>query len=286
LASVSDPKAAHLRDIAKNLLTLWSSAKKDRWLGKAYADTTRTPEICQPHVCVYGTTTPETLWASVSSHNVSDGLLGRMLIIPGDNTRKPVKAQPKPAPDTLVEFVRMWEADEESAIPDSMTPRVEVICHTHEALDRYQQHEMACCEQAEHEEDLRAAIWGRVPEKTAKLSMLFAASRAGARKFAIEVEDVERAIRLSNWSARCLWGSIEHEVADSEHEKMVNRVSKIIREAGVISQNELTRKTQYLRRKDRSDILSTLVESELVKILEEATKTKTKTLFQWEGHTD
>jgi hypothetical protein len=63
----------------------------------------------------------------------------------------------------------------------------------------------------------------------------------------------------------------EARVADSAQEGTVKRVLRLIAEAGSqgMSKNTLTRKTQWLRGAERKDVLSTLVESGQVVIMEQ-----------------
>jgi hypothetical protein len=64
--------------IRSDMLELFSSAGT-YFEGAAYADTPA-EKVHNPNLCMYGTSTPEDFWASVSSLNTSDGLLPRFLL--------------------------------------------------------------------------------------------------------------------------------------------------------------------------------------------------------------
>ena len=68
----------HSQLIRSDLLELFTSA--DTYFeGAAYANTPA-ERVHNPNLCLYGTSTPEDFWASVSSLNTSDGLLPRFLL--------------------------------------------------------------------------------------------------------------------------------------------------------------------------------------------------------------
>ena len=57
-------------------------------------------------------------------------------------------------------------------------------------------------------------------------------------------------------------------ISDNENEAEIIRVKSIIKEAGSISKSDLTRKTQFLKRIRRGEVMNDLVESGEVKLTE------------------
>jgi hypothetical protein len=113
------------------------------------------------------------------------------------------------------------------------------------------------------EEPITAAIWSRAAEKTVKLAMLFACSRASGQYVpTIQLEDAELAIRLNNWITRKILLQADRHVSGSQFGQMVNEMRSLLRSrSGEWTMTEITRKTQKLKPRDRHDILSTLLAS-------------------------
>jgi hypothetical protein len=79
MRQINDKKASiHSVLIRSDLLEMFTSASTF-FEGAAYAK--ESPQkIHNPNLCIYGTSTPEDFWASVSSLNTADGLLPRFLL--------------------------------------------------------------------------------------------------------------------------------------------------------------------------------------------------------------
>jgi hypothetical protein len=79
MRQINDPRAGiHSLLIRSDLLEMFTSASTF-FEGAAYAK--ESPQkIHNPHLCIYGTSTPDDFWASVSSLNTADGLLPRFML--------------------------------------------------------------------------------------------------------------------------------------------------------------------------------------------------------------
>jgi hypothetical protein len=75
--------------------------------------------------------------------------------------------------------------------------------------------------------------------------------------------------------------AVERHVADSETEAHLKRVREIIRAAGKngLTKSEITRASQWLKARDRNDILETLVESGDIKPVMRGSATKQAMAF-------
>lgn len=270
LATMKNPgKAAHLYNIGTVLMQMYSSSDC-MWIGDAYADMKQTPQVDQPHPVVYGTCTPDGFWLNLTTDNVSNGLLGRMLVFeaPGYvDKRRPAKIDP---PEALLERIRQWVEFRSGGIDRSKSYPV-TIRHTEEALERYESHLEAICKQRRKESREAAALWSRSGEKTAKLALLFACSREPySEHLRVELDDVERAIKIANWLTRRMLRQVHDYVSANFVEDNKKKVLRTIGKG--IPLNELTRKTQWLRGKERSEILMELIDQQLIEIKETPTR--------------
>ena len=106
------------------------------------------------------------------------------------------------------------------------------------------------------------AILARIGENAAKLALIVAVGRNPVAPV-IGIEDAVWAIDFVRHFARRTIEAVERHVADTETEAHVKRIREMIRVAGPkgIAKSELTRASQWLRARDRDDILLTLIES-------------------------
>lgn len=83
----------------------------------------------------------------------------------------------------------------------------------------------------------------------------------------IDEEDADRAIAVSNWlTRRMLYQAFRH-VSRNDRENASKRVLRIL--ATKMTRSELTRKTQWLNRRQRDELVGELIESGLVKSWDE-----------------
>jgi hypothetical protein len=263
LSTMKSPgKAAHLYNIGKELMKLYSCSHK-LFIGDAYADLKKTKRINQPHACVYGTCPPEQFWAVLTKENVSDGLLGRLMVFESPGYVMPKSARFQQAPEHIVDQVRFWLEFQGLTRGNLDSDPVE-IKYTSDAAERFTDHELNIAKKRISEPKEHAAIWSRAAEKTRKLALLFACSRAsGSLLPRVELGDVNKAIAISNWLARKMLRQVFSYVSDNETEASRKRVLRLIPGDG-ISLLELNRKTGWLRGRERRDILSDLQEAGLV----------------------
>ena len=88
----------------------------------------------------------------------------------------------------------------------------------------------------------------------------------------IDVADVDWADAVVGWTFRRLAAEAEDRISDSAVEAATLRVLRTVREAGPLglSMSDLTRRTQWLRRSERKDVLASLVEAGEVTLATEA----------------
>jgi hypothetical protein len=106
------------------------------------------------------------------------------------------------------------------------------------------------------------AILARIGENALKLAMIVAVGRDPAHP-EIDITAADWAIGFVQHYARRTIEAAQRHVADTEIEAHLKRLKEIIRAAGAkgITKSEVTRASQWLKSRDRNEILETLIES-------------------------
>lgn len=270
----SDGKAAHLHSIVSVLLQLYSSANRT-WRGDAYADPDRNPVINQPHLTVYGSTTPEAFWDSLDGRSLQDGFVGRLSPVYGSYVDRNVSAAKYLPSPQVVEFVRSWvNYNPGGGDLSADNPVAAVIQRSDEAHERWCEHVDGINDRRRHEPAERAAIWSRVAERSAKFAMLYAVSRmpdGDDLVRPISIADMDRAIKASNWIARAMLREWTEKAMSTDHERLFVRVKAAISEA---CQGKLTprwrinRSLRFVNARTRDEIITQLIESGEVAVSE------------------
>lgn len=277
LAAAADRKRSprHITEILDNMTELFTAAG-GIFLGAEYANRDGSNErrdIVQPCLCVYGTTTPLHFWGALQGANVVDGSLARFLILPSDEDYpdENIAVGIRQAPPALIQGLRRVAAggghskgnlagktaDQNTAVSPVVVPMTE------DARARFQHLSLALTE------ELRAAagtaftaILARIGENALKLALIVAVGRDPARP-EIDITATDWAIGFVRHYAQRTMEAVERHVADTETEAHLKRLKEIIRAAGAkgISKSEITRASQWLKSRDRDEILLTLIES-------------------------
>ncbi|WP_374422753.1 PriCT-2 domain-containing protein [Paracoccus sp. (in: a-proteobacteria)] len=277
LSAAADRKRSprHITEILDNMTELYTSAG-GIFLGAEYANRDGTNErrdINQPCLCVYGTTTPLHFWGALQGANVVDGSLARFLILPSDEDYpdENIAVGIRQAPPALIQGLQLIAAggggkkgnltgktaDQNTAVNPMIVPMTE------EARARFRQLSIDLTE------ELRAAagtaftaILARIGENALKLALIVAVGRDPARP-TIEITAAEWAICFVRHYAQRTMEAVERHVADTETEAHLKRLKEIIRSSGAkgITKSEITRASQWLKSRDRDEILLTLIES-------------------------
>lgn len=277
LSAAADRKRSprHITEILDNMTELFTAAG-GIFLGAEYANRDGMNErrdIVEPCLCVYGTTTPLHFWGALQGANVADGSLARFLILPSDDSYpdENLAAGLRETPLELMEGLQRIAggggrqrgnlvgktSGASTAVDAAVVPMTEDAKTCFATLSR------------ELTVELRSAagtgftsILARIGENAMKLALIVAVGRDAARPV-IEVHDAEWAIRFVRYFAGRAMEAVERHVADTETEAQLKRLREIIRAAGSggLTKSELTRASQWLKARDRDDILHTLIES-------------------------
>ena len=281
LASAADRKRApkHLTEIIDNLTEFYSLADST-FLGTAYANDKEKPRevIEQPCLCLFGVTTPAVFWGSLTSGNVTDGSLARMLIFESDNHYPDVNhdAIDGTPSQRLVEAMQAIAAGAEgfppfpmgegpSQIPKPYTVSyADVQAAARARAMREEQIDML----RKHQGTQVTGIIARLAENAAKIALVRAITNNPGRP-AITCADLDWGMGVANRSVQTLMSAVKERVADNEYESTVKRLHKVIADAGSagIDGRTLSRATQFVDRRKRSEILAHLEEAGLINIM-------------------
>ena len=107
----------------------------------------------------------------------------------------------------------------------------------------------------------RSAVLARVWENTAKVALIKAVS-ANPQAPVIRLEDAEWARLVVDRCVTTMITEAERHIAENRTQAYHQKVLRLIQGAGErgLTRNEITRRTQFLERKQREDILGALVE--------------------------
>lgn len=260
--------APHLYNIASVLMQVYSSAD-DIWQADAYGDRKKVRTLHYPHCVVYGSSVPDGFWESLTKQNLSDGLIGRFLIFENPEYVDYQIPDDAEIPASIICRVQAWrelkthegnlsgQTSHDGAHPRSLDA-------TEAAAERLHQHAIQISQKRKKEDPVEAAIWSRHAEKTNKLALLFACSRWDPESGiwpTIGIDDADRAVRLNNWLTRRMLERSGAYVSENQVERDRLRVLRKIRERPEWSLSDLTHKTRWLRARDRSEILTDLIET-------------------------
>ena len=288
----------HLAGIKRYILELFSRAGSVH-LAAAYADRKQNAPIAinEPNFGIYGVGVPSDLFDALDRGAVQDGFLNRFLCFFVDDSlpqRHLIDAVLVP-PAHLVE--RLRKLDDRLSITKEGEPRRNLAGATSGIATA------TCCRivpmiedartevtelEAENDERIRgmqkdgnplANLWNRFSEHVQKLALIRVACED--RERAISQADVKWASELVLWCLTRTNRLAEAHVADSRTEAETKRVLRIVAAAGAkgMSGSLLARRTQWLRRHDRKDILQTLTDSRQIRAEQSGTPQSPRTTY-------
>jgi hypothetical protein len=266
----SNKAAAHQINITTCMMDMYNSAS-DVYVGQEYANNETKggrSDIAQPCLGIYGTTVPGRFYAALSSEEAIDGFLARWLIF--ETTRFDVEPREDVAsmipPDSLVEKYRAWQDHstynkEGGGNIEQTTVVPKVVTFTHAARDMMFDFIKSCRKNAHTEIKNRSgydAIWNRAGEHAIKLALV--GHQMGEP---IDTDVVDWAIALAENRTRFLIQAVSKHVSNNQQEAITKRLYRLVEEAGKdgITKATIVTKTQFLKRMERNEILSTLQET-------------------------
>ena len=284
-ASISSG-SQHLTSIVPCLMELYTSANKP-WLGKIRADEEQSRrKILQPHVGFWGLTTPDKLYSALSTKEIQDGWLGRVVTVISLDIPRYQWRECSPPPPSLITQTSAWVTREIPAkegdgdIRGSVNPN-QILVPTHPAArKRLEDFGEACYLRRVNGDDSDPTLlmWGRAMETARRIALTLA---VGENYDGAEISE-------ANADLACTWVSsnllrfreyaLPH-IADTTFERERQFIQKLISDKGKIgiAKSELTRRSQRIKdKKMRDGYLAELVEAGIVNV-----GTKNKNTWYW-----
>jgi len=293
LKLVLSPRApTHKAAIWTELTKLYTSAA-EAFIGAEYADQKTKPRVTiqQPCACLWGVTVPGPFWQALEGRALGDGSIARFLVFLSDDDyperNEALAAATPPASlvaglkaiangvpghnygGNLAEAMSSTTSMQPYAVP--LTPEAEAatVAVQREATDLLRLHRGTYA----------TALFGRYAENTAKLAMIAAVSRNPAKPVT-QAHDVAWAARLVEHCIGTLLREADQRVSDNSTEANHKRLLAIIRDGGRLSRSDVTRRSQFLSRREREEILASLIEGGLIVAEQQASATKPATLYR------
>lgn len=313
LAGVMGERAPpHLRAIA-SLLTELSTSASGMFLDDARAGdrdpTTVRYDVPDPCFGLFATTVPEPLWAALNSGHAIDGFLARFLLLetPLNYPDAVFDAEPKDKRiDAIAASLRKlvvgpgvdptdlavasalggmqpsWEGDPPRRTRRVTMPHVPAVPMTSaaKAMDRESTIAEVAAKRANEGKTLATSIVARTCEHVRRLALIRAVSRS-PKLPAVDADDMRWARAVVALSQARMIPAVEAHVADTPWAASVKKVLSVIRKHGDwMNGSQLANKTQFLKSRDRHDIIIQLVEAGEIEIQKEQTTTKPRLLVR------
>ncbi len=267
----------HLAGVKRYLLELFSRAGSVH-MAPGYADRKLNAPVHlnEPNLCLYGTGTPDDLFAALDRGAVADGFLGRFLcfLVDEDVPQRVPRLPDDVPPPELVE--RLQALDRRTAPTGNLTGAssglgtatgARLVPLTAEAAER------VTAIQAQADDAMRrmhacgdpmADVANRRVEHVLKLALVRAASDDSDRE--ITLTDVEWAERLVRWCTERLRLIATERIASTPYEAELQRILREVRAAGPdgLTSNQLARAARTVSSRSRKEILAHLIEAGMV----------------------
>jgi hypothetical protein len=268
--------AQHLKTIVPALMQLYSSAHK-LYVGKQRAEE-EVRRIDQPHVCVWGLTSPDVLYTGLSTAELRDGWLGRVVTVISHDRPKYQIMQAEPPPESLISMIQAW-LTRQVPPPESMSGDIRSVVTCHQitiptqptALRLFEEFRDECHEKmmrCDELDDDTQFLWGKGLQNARRIALIVA---AGDRFDGAEITEfhAKYGCMFIRSCIEMFRESIRNNLSDNQWEADKQSLLKVIAKAGAtgISKKELTKRTQSIKdRRQRDAYLADMVEAGLIVI--------------------
>ena len=258
----------HLQGIMRTITEFFSSAN-NIYCSDSHSDDKHDYTIVQPNLVVYGTSTPDELFAGLTLDSIKNGFCGRMILFEGDNDPEDAdQDEVPPLPKALIEAVGQWLAfsppgnDLNAVMPNPLVvPRTAAAKAVfHDLLEQQRA-------SRRHEDPIHRALWGRSVEKASQLALIHACSKYGPdkRRLQIDREAAEWACEVVRHATRRILHAASHWIADDDFHDKQNEVIRFVRQqGGGVNQNKITRRFHRWSIRVRGEVLQNLVATGLL----------------------
>ena len=186
-------------------------------------------EIPSPHLVVFGTTTPDGFWESITHGQARDGLLSRFLVFESRGYVPVSESIDQDPPEEVVRLVRFWREEFlVGNLRDTKASHLQADIEP-DARQRFLQHERQIGEKQIKEgqsDPMRAGLWSRAAENTNQLALIAACSRVAGEPGELPIitmDDMNWAIRVSNWQTRRMTWKAETQISENDWDAIIKR---------------------------------------------------------------
>lgn len=283
--------ASHQKEIITNLLKLYSSSG-GVYRGREYADQKTRPTVIikNPNACLFGTSTPSTFFEALKSGDALSGTLPRFIVVQTDSTRpkrqrsiKVIKERSEYIINSIKqigEFMGTSAGNLVGFMPDSINPvLVPIDDDVQTMID-----DLDDSFDVKMTDEITKAIYTRVAENLQKIAMIYAIAKDYLNP-RIDLEAYEWARDFVLWSSNLMINATRDNVSDNAQEGNVKRIFNVIKNAGGkgISKSLLIQKSQWIKARERNEIIDDLIDADQIELRLDATATKTTTRYIAKG---
>ncbi len=252
--------------------------------------------VIQPSLTILGTAPVKDFYEALTPRILTNGLFARLTIVEAERPVVPHDAKIADIPPAILSAARWWAELVPAGMEGNLArlpeayPRQLTLGHTPEAREifaAFRDETIARRNAASAANDtLLASIWGRGREIARKFALLHAASLKRPPE-AIGREAAEWAVTFARHQIeRAVYMAGLH-VAENETHAAKQRIIRLLRDEpdGALTRNRLTRKTQWLRPRDRDEILADLLAGGEMEKVTESSGGRLRELFRLRGKT-
>lgn len=273
-------------NIVPTLMKLYSSATSV-YRGKVYAQK-KMHVITEPHLCVWGATTPETFFAAVKSDNIRDGFMGRIMPFQTKTFPRYISGRGKPPPSEVVAWFSDCYSRTQEATENYVTvgdrqvsvPNITMIEETDGAKKAREEFALLCEKlvlQAHTDTNRNSeamSLWGKAHENCRKIALTL----AGADRMVINKQLMDMAIAYTIIILTDYVESICGKMADTSEQECANAILELLMEGyhikdgedagktikGFMPKRDITRRTQKWDNRVRQEAINRLMDGEMV----------------------
>ena len=266
LASWTKDRSANLSGVKTELMRLYTSADSI-YVPHAKASSDPKEEeadaIQQPNLVLYGTAESETLFNAFSISELTDGLVGRLMIFEGnDQADRTQQTKQIPIPESILETTDWWLEKRVTTINQEI-PKPVIVPVTDEAEAVFEQF-LHIQKQLQYDR-VKTTLWGRAQQQARQFALIYACS-ANKDNPVIDKNAAEWAYELVSYLIKRKIHIADRHVADSEFDRQQKEILRYIESCGGICfHTDLYRKFQRLEKRRREDIIINLEETGAIK---------------------
>ena len=258
-------KSPFLAAIPSLLLKLYSSSG-GIWKADTRADRDNDFEVNQPCLTIYGTSVAESVLTSLTADSITDGLLGRFLLLEGEKGLPRLqRVTETPLPPCVLSAATAWSEFTPGGDLGAIHPIPAIVPATDDAEALLDQFAELCDRYAEEAGYPYGALWARAFEKAQKLALLAACSVAMDRPedALIDADCVRWGCDMSEYITRRMIFLSNDWISKGKYDSVRLQILRVIREAGKtgITGRDLCRKTQFVQSRERAEVINALIEA-------------------------